>query len=196
MKAEPQRHSPLVGLAQVERSIPGGEPVTLAAMPFVGKLVLRGGPSVLEPAAGVLGANLPDTMASAAAGEIAILWLGPDEWLVLMPADRVAATMASLRAALAGTHHAVVEVSDRITGIGVAGARARDVLGAGCPLDLHPSVFLPGAVTRTVLAKATAILRRPDEAQAFEIWVNGSFAPYAWLFLENAAREFGVAIAA
>ena len=44
-------------------------------------------------------------------------------------------------------------------------------------------------------AKATVVLRRPGEAEAFELWVNGSFAPYAWLFLENAAREFGVAIA-
>ena len=81
--AEPQRRSPLAGLAQVERSIPGGEPVTLSALPFAGKLVLRGGPSVLEPAAGVLGAKLPDTMTSAIAGDLAVLWLGPDEWLVL-----------------------------------------------------------------------------------------------------------------
>ena len=47
-----------------------------------------------------------------------------------------------------------------------------------------------------MLAKAPVVLRRPAEPEAFELWVNGSFAPYAWLFLENAAREFGVAIAA
>ena len=83
-----------------------------------------------------------------------------------------------------------------MTGIGLAGARARDVLNAGCALDLHPSAFPPGAVTRTLLAKAPVVLRRPGEPEAFELWVNGSFAPYAWLFLENAAREFGVVIAA
>jgi sarcosine oxidase subunit gamma len=194
--AEPVRRAPLAGQAQSDRSIPGREPVTLAALPFVGKLILRGSPSVLQTAAGALGARLPDAMGSTIAGNLAVLWLGPDEWLVLAPADRIAATAASLRTALTGTHHAVVEVSDRMTGIAVAGARARDVLNAGCPLDLHPFVFPPGAVTRTLLAKAPVILRRPGEAQAFELWVNGSFAPYAWQFVENAAREFGVSIAA
>ena len=101
-----------------------------------------------------------------------------------------------LRTALSGHHHAVVVVSDRMTGIGVSGARALDVLAAGCPLDLHPKVFAPGAVTRTLLGKAAVVLRRPGEADAYELWVNGSFAPYVWLFLRNAALELGVTSAA
>ena len=92
--------------------------------------------------------------------------------------------------------HAVVVVSDRMIGIGVAGRRARDVLAAGCPLDLHPAVFAPGAVTRTLLGKATVVLRRPAAVERYELWVNGSFAPYLWLFLRNAALEFGVTSAA
>ena len=194
--AEPVAHeSACRRLAPLERSIAGAEPVTLAALPFRGKLILRGGDAVRAPAAEALGADLPGTMRSVAAGETTVLWLGPDEWLVLTAADGADATAAALRRALIGIHHAVVEVSDRMTGIGLAGARARDVLNAGCPLDLHPSVFAPGAATRTVLAKAPVVLRRPGEPESFELWVNGSFAPYAWLFLENAAREFGVAIA-
>lgn len=194
--AELLRTSPLAGFASAGRAIPGAEPVTLAALPFRGKLSLRGGNSVRGPAAATLGAELPGAMRGVAVGETVLLWLGPDEWLVLTAADRADATAVSLRAALAGTHHAVVDVSDRMTGIRLAGARSRDVLNAGCPLDLHPMAFAPGAVTRTVLAKATMVLRRPAEPEAFELWVNRSFAPYAWLFLENAAREFGVAIVA
>lgn len=194
--AEPVRTSPLAGVAMPERSITGAEPVTLTALPFCGKLILRAGDSARGPAAMALGVDLPGVMQSAAVGQTEALWLGPGEWLVLTGSDQADATAASLRTALAGTHHAVVVVSDRMTGIGLAGARARDVLNAGCPLDLHPSAFAPGAVTRTVLAKAPVVLRRPAEPEAFELWVNGSFAPYAWLFLENAAREFGVAIAA
>jgi sarcosine oxidase gamma subunit len=40
------------------------------------------------------------------------------------------------------------------------------------------------------------VLRRPAERELFELHVNGSLAPYVWLFLENAAREFGFTIAA
>lgn len=194
--AELLRTSPLAGFASAGRAIPGAEPVTLAALPFRGKLSLRGGDSVRGPAAATLGAELPGAMRGVAVGETVLLWLGPDEWLVLTAADRTEPIAASLRAALAGTHHAIVVISDRMTGIGVAGDRARDVINAGCPLDLHPFAFAPGAVTRTVLGKAPVVLRRPAEAEAFELWVNRSFAPYAWLFLENAAREFGVTIAA
>jgi sarcosine oxidase subunit gamma len=194
--AEAGRTSPLAGLARSARSTPGGEPVTLAALPFRGKLILRGGPAIARPVAGVLGAELPGTMRATTAGETTALWLGPDEWLVLLAADRAPATAAALSEALAGTHHAVVEVSDRMAGIRATGARVRDVLAAGCPLDLHPRVYGPGTVTRTLLGKVPVVLHRPGEPEAFELWVNGSFAPYAWLFLENAAREFGVTIAA
>ena len=41
--AEPVRTSPLAGVAMPERSITGAEPVTLTALPFRGKLILRGG---------------------------------------------------------------------------------------------------------------------------------------------------------
>jgi len=81
-----------------------------------------------------------------------------------------------------------------ITDVGVSGARAGRP--GRCPLDLHPKAFGPGAVTRTLLGKAAVVLRRPGEADAYELWVNGSFAPYVWLFLRNAVLEFGVTLAA
>lgn len=194
--AEPARTSALADLAVVERSVAGAEPVNLTALPFRGKLILRGGDAARALAATALGIELPGTMRSVAAGAAEVLWLGPDEWLVLTAGDQPHVVADLLRAALTGVHHAVVEVSDRMTGIGLAGARARDVLNAGCPLDLHSSSFGPSTVTRTVLSKAPVVLWRPGEPEAFVLWVNGSFAPYAWMFLENAAREFGIAIAA
>ena len=41
--AEPVRRSPLADLALPARSVPGPEPMTLTALPFRGKLILRGG---------------------------------------------------------------------------------------------------------------------------------------------------------
>ncbi len=193
---EPTRRSPLEALAQPGRSTAGSAPVTLQALPFGGKLVLRATADVAEAAADVLGFPLPGSLRDAGSAAVRALWLGPDEWLLLVGAAEVEVQAAALRAGLAGRHHAVIDVSDRFTGIGVGGAHAADVLAAGCPLDLHPQVFRPGMVTRTLLGKATVVLRRPDRGDRFELYVNGSFAPYLWLFLENAGREFGIAVAA
>ena len=194
--ADPVRRDPFAGLAAADRVVPGPEPVTLAALPFRGKLILRGGDAVRAPVATLLGIELPPLLRSAVAGGVEVLGVGPDEWLLLAPPERAEALAQELRAALAGLHHAVVVISDRMTGLVVGGARARDVLSAGCAIDLHPAEFPAGATTRTLLGKATIVLRRPQDADSYEIWVNGSFAPYVWLFLENAAREFGVVIPA
>lgn len=189
--AEPARTSPLAGFADPDRVVAGAEPVALSALPFTGKLLLRGDAKVRGRAPSVLGYELPGTMRSAGGDAIRALWLGPDEWLLLTAPDAVDSTAAALREGLAGLRHAVVVVSDRFTGIGIAGDRAADVLNAGCPLDLHPRAFPAGTATRTLLAKAPIVLHRQERQDAFELLVNGSFAPYAWLFLENAAREFG-----
>ncbi len=194
--AEPVRTSPLAGFADPARIVAGAEPVTLSALPFTGKLLLRGGEEVSGRAKQILGSELPGTLRSTEGGAIRALWLGPDEWLLLMAPEAVDGTAMRLREGLAGLHHAVVVVSDRFTGIGIAGARAADVLNAGCPLDLHPRVFAAGMATRTLLGKAPVVLHRRARADGFELHVNGSFAPYAWQLLENAAREFGFTVAA
>jgi sarcosine oxidase, subunit gamma len=193
--AEPARMSVLAALVRAARGIAGPEPVTLAALPFRGKLIVRGGEAARARASATLGCELPGALRSASGDGVEALWLGPDEWLILVAAGGADRTASALRDGLSGLDHAVVDVSDRFAGISVEGARARDVLNAGVPLDLHTRAFPPGMVARTVLAKAPVVLRQPAEREAFELYLNGSLAPYAWLFLENAAREFGYAIA-
>lgn len=194
--AETPRLSPLADVAVAARGVAGPMPVTLSALPFTGKLILRGDAEAAAKLKRPLGFALPETLASAGKGDVRAFWLGPDEWLLLVPAAQTAEVAERLRKALAKLHHALVEVSDRLHGIGVEGRRARDVLAAGIALDLHPGSFTPGMVARTLLGKATVILHRPGDGDRFELYLNGSFAPYAWRFLENAAREHGFKIAA
>ena len=193
---EPARTSPLAAWARSERAVTGPSPVTLGILPFGGKLILRAGAEAAALASATLGFELPATMRSAGSGGVEALWLGPDEWLLLIAADSAEHQAGVLRQGLAAAHHAVVDVSDRFTGISITGTHAADVLAAGCPLDLHPRAFPEGMVTRTLLGKATIVLRRPAQAGGFDLYVNGSFAPYVWLFLENAAREYGFHVAA
>lgn len=192
---EPQRSNRLDGLAVLGRALAGPQPVLLRALPWRGLLMLRGDAGLAAPVARVIGCALPERLRTAAGQDVEALWLGPDTWLLLTDLPAAPGLERSLRGSLAGVHHALVDVSHRFAGIGVDGPRAREVLNAGCLLDLHPRTFPPGAAARTLLGKATMILVKRHEYR-FELLLDGSFAPYVWRFLENAAREHGFRVVA
>ena len=102
-----------------------------------------------------------------------VLWLGPDEWLVL------GATEADFPNAAAA-----VDVSANRVAFELAGDDAADVLAQGCSLDLDR--FEPGRCAQTLLARAQVILHRP-ERDCWLILVRPSFADYVRLWLEDAA---------
>ncbi len=119
------------------------------------------------------------------------LWLGPDEWLLVLDGEDEMGAAEGLRQALAGQHVAVTEVGHARTVIGLSGPRARDALGKGCPLDLHPRAFGPRQCAQTLLARTDMILLQLDGAPSYEINVRRSLAHYVWTWLEDAAREYG-----
>jgi len=197
---QPRRRNALahLGLAAcADTSADAG--VVLSELPFRHQIAVRGDsddPALIEAVQQVIGAK-PPTEHNTAAGpaDLAagprILWLGPDEWLVVS-ADNRAAALAS---ALATQHAAVVDVSDGRTVISISGPNARDLLAKGCPLDLHPRVFAPGRCAQTVIAHAHVIIHQIDDAPCYEVYVHRSFADYFWHWLEDAANEYGMAVA-
>ena len=172
--------------------------VVISERPFLGHLNLRGNPEddgFTSAAASALGLDLPmEPNTVADDGEKLALWLGPDEWLVVTPADSQTSLSDSLESALDGVHVAVTDVTGGQTVIVISGPRARDVLAKGCPLDLHPSVFKPGQCAQTIVGKANATVRCVDGSPAFELIVRRSFAEYMALWLYDAALEYGVAV--
>ena len=114
-----------------------------------------------------------------------VLWLGPDEWLVVGEPGRGPALESGLRAAIGDGRGAVVDVSANRTTLSVSGPRARDLLAFGCAIDLDERTFKPGHCVQTMLARATVILEQvgPAVEPAFRILVRPSFAAYlaAWL---------------
>ena len=160
-----------------------------------GHINLRGDPADAAfalPVAGALGAALPlAPNTTSAAGDVTAYWLGPDEWLIVTPGERERDVAEALRTALAGVHSSVTEVSGGQTILALRGAHVRDLLAKGCPLDLHPAAFAPGACAQTHLAKA-AVLLRPLEGDAMELIFRRSFADYLWTWIETAATEYGL----
>jgi sarcosine oxidase, subunit gamma len=168
----------------------------------LGKIDLRGDAhdrAFMAAVGRVLDLLLPTEPCTAAAkGQIGALWLGPDQWLLTCPASDVAGLIGALRAALADAHAAITDLSDGRVALRVAGPSARDVLAKGTPLDLHPREFPPGRCAGTLLAKATVVIHllddNPERGPSFDVYVARSFAHYLWTWLEDAGREYGVAI--
>lgn len=139
---------------------------------------------------GVLGVTppaAPNTVATS--GEIDLLWLGPDEWLVTAPAGLEAGLAERLDAALAGLHHSVVDVSQGRIVLELEGGEAREVLAQGMSLDLRPRVFGPGRCAQTGLARVPVILQQIDAVPRFRIFVRTSFAPYVAEWLRSTIAE-------
>jgi len=150
----------------------------LAAASPTGRLILRGGPAVAEAAGATLGLTLPqDACRAAGDGERSVLWLGPDEWLILAPVDPDEDLAAALETALADRAHALVDVSARQIGLILTGPDAETVLAVGCPLDLDLAAFPVGMCTRTLLSKAEIVLWRTAQT-TFRIEVWRSFGDY------------------
>ena len=161
----------------------------IESVPPLSRFVFRGGPIEREIAGRAFGAVLPETACrSAMQGTRAALWLGPDEHLLLAPAEEGDRITAELVQALDGHAHSLVDVSHRQVAIEVRGPRAESLLESQCPLPLNLRDFPVGMCTRTVFAKAEIVLWRTSE-QAFHAEVWRSFSAYVVGLLREVARE-------
>ncbi len=145
---------------------------------------LRCAPEALAEVQSMLGLQLPQTPCRAfVEGDRAALWLGPDEWLLLLPTTGPVPSTP-----LIPGPYSLVEISDRQIGLGVTGPQAETILAIGCPLDLDPLAFPMGMCTRTLIGKAEVVLwRREPEHFHIEVW--RSFAAYVERLLAAGASE-------
>lgn len=183
-------NTPLVNVAR--GAIPGPNPVGIEEHDDVGHLVLRGDATLLASAvAEVLELAFPDQpLTSCSRGKICIRWISPDEWLVTVPRIEISSVELSLRLAIVG-HAAIVNVSGGQTIVHLTGKHALDVLMKSTCYDVHELNFPTGKVITTTLAQAQVIIRRLDSDQ-FELVIRRSFADYLWMWLRDAAAEFGI----
>lgn len=124
----------------------------------------------------VLGMKIPGRIGETL-GEIACL--GPDEWLWR-------STASEPKSLASGLPVSIVDISERSVGLILEGTPAREVLNAGCPLDLER--FPAGRTVRTIYEGVEIILSRETEARwTVDVW--RSFAEWLWLSLTKAAEH-------
>ena len=179
-------HSPLEGVEL---------PARVRELPFLAQFDLRADPSdadLMTRLSQVIGARPPtepNTAIVSDDGARHVLWLGPDEWLVVAEPGTGRSLEGAIREAIGDSRGAVVDVSANRTTLSVSGPRARDLLAFGCSLDLHERHFKPGMCAQTLLARANVIIVPvgPAVEPAFRVLVRPSFAAYLATWLTDAA---------
>jgi sarcosine oxidase subunit gamma len=147
-------------------------------LPFLTQIDVRADPS----AAATLGfPGRPNTTSSW--NESDVLWLGPDEWLVVAGPGRAPQLLGEVEAALASDHRSVVDVSAGRAVFEMRGPDRLERLAIACPLDLDPRSWGPGGCAQTVFGTAPVLLHeRPDATRVF---VRPSFAGYVISLLDS-----------
>lgn len=179
--------SPLAGVAT-----PTGLSISLREIADRGMIDLRGSASdaaFMSAVKDALGVSLPTApRTSASWGDVKVLWLSIDQWLILSTRNKAHEILASLRAALKGIHSLAVDVSDMRAIIRLEGDGCREVLMKGTSLDLLDPEYKPGCCRRMRFAEIAALLNVVEE-DVFDVYVFRSYAHYAWEFLCATARD-------
>ena len=175
--------SPALRLPGAHHGAPGtGLRIALYTPDSMASLAAAAGQSAALAAAlaTALGWALPDTPRR----EGNVLWAGPQRWLVLDPPPDLAER--------AGTLGSVTDQSDSRVLLRLSGARLRDTLGKGVPVDLHPHAFAVDALALT-LAWHIAVLLWRDSAQTMVLGCARSYARDLLAQLLEAGAEYGIA---
>ena len=159
-----------------------------------GMIDLRGDPndSSFESAvASVLAVSLPRLpRSSVASGELSVLWLSVDQWLVLCPRTAASEIAGKLKKAVAGLPSLVVEVSDARAVLRLQGHGVRELVMKGSPVDLTATDFRKGSVRRLRFGELAAMIHMVGEApDVIDLYVFRSYAVFAWEWLIATSGE-------
>ena len=120
--------------------------------------------------------GFPTDPNTATSGGRDVLWLGPDEWLIVGVPGTARAIWDEMEASLAGLHRSVVDVSANRAVIELAGSSRHDLMSSACPIDLHPRSWGDGRCAQSVFGAAQVLLHEREGAT--RVFVRPSFAGY------------------
>ena len=155
-----------------------------------GMISLRGdlaSTAVQKAVKSAAGTGVPTQRQVLASGDFSVLWMSPDELLVLVPYDKAEEKTSHLQKSLASEHHLAVNVSDARTLFRIEGKGVREVLAKGAPVDLAPGQFEFGMVRRTRIGLLAAAFWMP-QADTFNIICFRSVGAYMETWLKHASR--------
>ncbi|PUB12053.1 sarcosine oxidase subunit gamma [Yoonia sediminilitoris] len=108
-------------------------------------------------------------------GGAALMFIGPDHWILRAELDAEDALEAALRPADAPPEISIVRVSDTLAVFRITGPDAVEVLAIACPMDLHESCFGADAASFTEAFGLRSLVTHCKGG--FDIAVEQSFGP-------------------
>ena len=145
--------------------------ISLQQNEFIGKLNLRVKENNLKAREVVekhFNYNLPKLSGEVSGNdEGRVLWLGPNEYLILCSDENKSNIINNLKEKLKESFYALTDVS-----------------------DYYLTMRLSGPKSIEVLSKATVLIDRLSDEPVFDISVRWSFAEYLWDWLADSSNEF------
>ena len=171
----------------------GGEPgLVFSEIAHLGKINLRGDKSLRNAVKSLTGCAFPPAANKFnSAGERHVIWLSPNEFLIICEAGKDEELASSFDAVLQNQHFAVTNITDALSAFHLKGVAVRQVLAKGCSLDLHPKNFCVGDCAQSLLSHAAITILAISDND-FIIICRTSFASYLHDWLYDAALEYGV----
>jgi sarcosine oxidase subunit gamma len=179
MTVATSRHSPA--------KIVNNPVVSVEILPAGGRWSLRARPAAIDALGEAIGLSLPTRIGrSAAADDVFTLCLGPDEWVLRGPQERMEALAGACRAISDRHPHSLVDISGREVSLAIEGLKAVDLLSIGCPRDID--TIDVGGGCRTVFDGIAVVIWR-DAEDRFQMDVWHSFAAYLFELLTVGSAE-------
>jgi sarcosine oxidase subunit gamma len=118
------------------------------------------------------------------------LWMSPDSWLLVSEHRPLEDLLSELEPLARWRRYVAADASHSLERLVLEGPLAREILAAGCGLDLDPRRFPVGRCARTRFAHL-ALLVSPVAAESFHLFVDRSLADWLWDWIADAAGGLG-----
>ncbi len=189
--SEPVYTSPLAHVA--DKGQTGNLSISMSEVSDRGMIDLRGEAGSVkfrQAAKAALGVDLPlKPRTSAVKGDVTVLWLSIDQWLVCCPRNEAGAMVDKLRENLGALHSLAVDVSDARAILRLEGDNVREVLMKGSSVDFTLPDYKAGLVRRLVFAEIAALAHIvADKPCTIDIYVFRSYADYTWKWIQATAK--------
>lgn len=161
---------------------------------IVSLIARRNAATALAAAARELfGAALPSTPCWIATPHANLIWNGPGHWLI--ESSDASINLARLVEAFAAGA-AVIDQTDSRIMLDVRGARVRQTLAKGLPIDLHESRFAVGDVALTSASHVGVQIWQTHRDPVYRLAVARSYFGSFWHWLATSAAEYGCEVSA
>jgi len=107
---------------------------------------------------------------------VEVLWLGPDEWLIVGPSGSAARITSALETPFSDVHRSIVDASANRVAFELASGDRLDLLSHICSLDLEPPAWAPGRCAQTLVGRAQVLLQ--ERRNGTRLFIRPSFAGY------------------